>query len=117
MQNNNDDFLSKQEIFTLVEVMTKNATNLETISNSLEKVTVNLDKITARLYNGLAKEIVVEISKTCGDCSEETKENIKINRVLLETIRIDTYWLKIILGSATLIALLAQLLIQHGLGK
>jgi len=117
MQNNNDDVLSKQEIFTLVEVMTKNATNLENISNYLEKVTINLDKISTRLYNGLAKEIVSEIIKTCGDCSEETKDQVKTNRSILESIKGDTYWLKIILGSVTFIGLLAQLLIQHGLGK
>jgi len=112
MQNSEDN-LTKQEIFTLVEVMTKNASNLENISNSLEKVTIGLDKIIIRLYNGLTKEIITEVGYKCKECKEQTEKNCLLNRSIIDSIKIDTYWLKIILGGATLIALAAELLLKY----
>ena len=112
MQNSEDN-LTKQEIFTLVEVMTKNASNLENISNSLEKITVGLDKIIVRLYNGMTKEIINEVGLKCKDCKEQTEKNCLLNRSIIDSIKTDTYWLKIIVGGATIIALFAELLFKY----
>jgi hypothetical protein len=99
--------------------MSKNAANLEKISGSLELTTSTLKEISARLHNGMAKEIIEAIGKKCDECgSDDEKEQEELNKKLdnilnnQSTIKDNTGWLKVIIGGATLIFLIAALLLN-----
>ena len=57
--------------------------------------------------------ILAEFSKT----TEQLKKDVAINKAALDKIKDDTGWLKIIIGSSTLIILVASVVIQFVMGS
>ena len=100
MSNN----ITKEELDAFTKANTDVALELSKIAQSSKETSENLEKIVARLYNGMPKEIAAEINKEfinyCAPCQKK-----------LETIEGNTGWLRIILGSATIIALIAGVLL------
>jgi len=82
--------LSKEEVFTLVEVMGKTAVSLEKITTSLETASETMKEINTRLHNGITKEIVEQVSKQCVDCRklmEAVKDDTGCNKVNIANIK------------------------------
>ena len=96
--------ITKEELDAFTKANTDVALELSKIAQSSKETSENLEKIVARLYNGMPKEIAAEINKEfsnyCAPCQEKLKK-----------IDGNTTWLKVILGSATLIALIASVLL------
>lgn len=69
--------LSREEALTLIEVMSKNAVNLEKISSSLEMVVSTMKEVNTCLHNGMAKEIIEAIGKKCDECADSEEKDTK----------------------------------------
>jgi len=70
--------ITKEEILAFTEANTKTALELSRIADALTKASENQEKIVARLYNGMAKEIAMEMVKQfnehCNPCASTMKE-------------------------------------------
>lgn len=84
--------LSKEEVSALIETHTKTALQLQAIANSLAAISAHQEKLLEKIPSN---EVILGIDKTVKD----NRDNLN--------------WLKIIIGSATLIMMLASFMINY----
>lgn len=82
--------ISKEEVFTLVEVMSKTAGSLEKISMSLETTSETLKEVNSRLHNGITKEIIEQVVKQCEGCSSVASKDRDTIKGMLKEVKDDT---------------------------
>ena len=113
--------ITKEELMAMIDVQSKTATAMENIANSIRQVceqNKELVKTQTEMVKVFSEErekctanICVILDKGIKDATKEATSN----KSVMDKIRDDTFWLKIILGSATLIALIASVVL-HFLG-
>lgn len=111
--------ITKEELIAMIEVQTKSASAMENIANSLRMVSEQ-NKEFVKTQSELVKNAIEEREKcTANICivldkgiKEATKEALG-QKTILDGIKSDTMWLKIILGSATLIILIATVIVNN----
>jgi len=100
--------ITKEELMMLVEVQTKTASQMERVVMSLSSIVEDQKKILDRLGDGIIKELESSMEKSCNRiCQEiaELKTDMNENKSKLN-------WLVIILGSASLIAILGTVILR-----
>jgi hypothetical protein len=108
--------ITKEELIAMIEVQGKSATAMENVANSIRLVTEQ-NKELVKSQNELIKCFAEEREKcTANICvtlktgiESATKETLAYKGII-DKIRDDTFWIKIIIGSATLIFAIAVLL-------
>ena len=92
---------TKTELQAMIEVQSKAAQQMERIANSLNTLAEGQKEITKALTNGMVEKIVTTLQEKSKSCADSITQMAK-----------DISWLKIILGSATFIALIASLVMH-----
>jgi hypothetical protein len=108
--------ITKEELVAMMEVQSKTATAMENIANSIRQVSEQ-NKELVKLQSDIVKNFQEEREKCTaqicitlkGGIETATKE-ASANKATIEKIRDDTFWLKVILGSATLIVAIVMVL-------
>jgi len=110
--------ITKEELMAMIDVQSKTATSMESIANSIRQISEQnkeLVKTQGEMLKGLSGEREKCTSQICltlkSGIEIATKEALA-HKGTIDKIREDTFWLKIILGSATLIALLASVVLH-----
>ena len=95
------DDITKQEIMAMIEVQSKTAQQMERIANSLHSITEEQKVITSQLTNGIVEKITAAISTRCEQCRKK-----------IDNMCTDLLWVKIIIGSISLVAMIALVIIK-----
>lgn len=111
--------ITKEELLAMIEVQSKTATAMENIANSIRQVSEqNREQLKAQteLNKSLSEEREKCTSRMCATLKEgieNATEKSGISKTVIDSIKSDTNWLKIILGSATLIILIATVIVNN----
>ena len=102
------DGMTREEIRALVDVQSKHTEQMVLVAQRLQTIAELQSKIAEKLSNGVAKDITDAVDKMlnvkfqvvacCGGKVDEIKDSVT--------------WLKIILGSATLIIIIATVIVN-----
>lgn len=110
--------ITKEELMAMIDVQSKTATAMESIANSIRQLSeTNKDILDEqRLFIKQCVEGRTSCQSTiCTKFKEAVESAVKPAieiKDVIGKVRDDTFWLKIILGSATLIGLLAGILFK-----
>lgn len=111
--------ITKEELLAMIDVQSRSAAAMENIANSLRMVSEQ-NKDFVKSQAELVKNAIEEREKcTANICivldkgiKEATKEALG-SKAIIDSIKSDTGWLKIILGSAALIILIATVVVNN----
>jgi hypothetical protein len=112
------DGITREELKAMLEVQSKSTEQLTIIAKSLQDLVAEQKIISKGVYETLPDRVAEKVGGGCATAGERfalVKQTVESNASSLSKIKEDVFWLKIILGSATFIALLAQLIL-HVLG-
>jgi len=110
--------ITKEELMAMIEVQSKTATSMESIANSIRQVSEQnkeLVKTQAEIVKSFSEErekCTMQICATLKTGIENTAKEASASKGTIDKIREDTFWLKVILGSATLIAIIAGIILH-----
>ena len=104
--------ITKEELMMLVEVQTKAASQMERVVMSLSTIVEDQKRILEKLGNGVVKELESSVEKGCDRVCKEIG-SLKID---VSESKGKLNWLTIILGSATLIAVISSALLNFNSG-
>mgnify|MGYP007017463400 CR=1 FL=1 len=125
--------ITKEELLAMIEVQNKSASAMESIANSLRQVTeqnrvqAEVSREAVRVHAEEVKEAIKcqelnnkesreEYCKILSDGIKRTSDTHTEQLGISGKIKEDTGWLKIIIGSSTLIILIASVILQFVLG-
>lgn len=106
--------ITKEELLAMMDVQSKTATAMENIANSIRQVSEQnkeLVKTQAEIVKSFQEErekCTSQICLTLKSGIETATKEANANKTTIEKIRDDTFWLKVIIGGATLIALIVS---------
>jgi len=104
--------ITKEELMMLVEVQTKTASQMERVVMSLSTIVEDQKKILEKLGNGVVKELESSLEKS----SDKICKEIDLLKTDVNESKSKLNWLTIILGSATLIAVMSSALLNFNSG-
>lgn len=108
----NDSNITRAEVQAMLDVQAKSAEQLAIIARSLQDILTKEDKIHARLYNGLAKDIVAGFCAVAKECGGNRSREIEEMKKLVSGTREDTKVLKFLYGGLFGLVALAWLIVQ-----
>ena len=104
--------ITKEELMMLVEVQTKAASQMERVVMSLSTIVEDQKKILEKLGDGVVKEIENSMEKSCDRVCKE----IDLLKTDVSESKSKLNWLTIVLGSATLIAVISTAVLNFSSG-
>lgn len=110
--------ITKEELMAMIDVQSKTATAMENIANSIRQVSeqnkelVKTQTEIVKTFSEEREKCTANICATLKTGIENATKEANANKATIEKIRDDTFWLKIILGSATFIAILASIVLH-----
>ena len=104
--------ISREELMAMVAVQEKTAQHLERIAGALSTTASEIKDIETRLNNGVVKEISDAFRNQCEGCRSSNASLLTGIKTDVSVVKGDTSFLKIILGSATLIALISTVFLK-----
>jgi hypothetical protein len=109
------DGITKDELKVMLEVQSKSVEQLTVIARNLQDLVIEQRKITEGSFTVLPIRVAEKVSACCVTASDKfalIKQTIEQSEKHIEKIKEDTFWLKIILGAVTLIAVLSQVVLR-----
>lgn len=123
--------ITREELFAFMDVLKKNNEQMASVANYLQRIAEGQDKTNGRLYNGMAKEIVKELTDALNknlDVESTERQELRTRmeaEVLtiknkLDTIKDKVNWVIIIFGSIAAVVAVSSVImtaihaVSHG---
>lgn len=115
--------ITREDLFTFMDVLRKNNEQMATVASNLQRLVEGQEKTNGRLYNGMAKEIVKELTDALNknldvesterrELRERMEEEIVLVKNKLDTIKDKVNWVIIIFGSIAAIVAISSVIMS-----
>jgi len=109
------EVITREELMTSMKIMEKHTEQMTLVSQTLIRIAENQEKTNGRLYNGLSKEIQEGVVNSLIGSVGPIEKNQNTLLSKLESVKADTFWIKVtfgVIGTAIVIALALQQIVH-----